>query len=360
MKAFSGRVCLADPANESCSGDQAQMQDEVVVSSIFEAAMRLHESLDASEIVARALEFLPGLVDAQSWAVFIKTEQTNRLELVRAINATELPVGPFVEIEQAPLPIARAVTEQRTIIASDASDQTTTGPSSAGQNLAALCVPLIASGRLVGAVQATRKSGGGDSFTQEEARVVEVVCASLATALANAIDYHDATRQTLIDDLTRLYNVRYLYQTLEGEIRRARRYGSAVSVVFMDLDGFKLVNDAYGHRAGSATLTEVAQVISRSVRESDFVARYGGDEFVLMLPETSSKRALQMAERVRERIAGHRFKGGVGADIYLTASFGVASFPEHATQAEKLIELADAAMYEAKQRDKNNVKLAAS
>jgi diguanylate cyclase (GGDEF)-like protein len=334
------------------------MQDEAVGLSIFEAAMKLHESLDASEIVARALEFLPGLVEAQSWAVFIKTEQTNRLELVRAINAPELPVGPFVEIEQAPLPIARAVNEQRTIIAESPNGHADS--SLAEDELAALCVPLIASGRLVGAVQATRKSGGGDAFRQEEARVVELVCASLATALANAIDYHDATRQTLIDDLTRLYNVRYLYQTLEGEIRRARRYGSAVSVVFMDLDGFKLVNDAYGHRAGSATLTEVAQVITRSVRDSDFVARYGGDEFVLMLPETPARRALQMAERVRRRIANNRFKGGVGADIYLTASFGVASFPEHATQAEKLIELADAAMYEAKQRDKNNVKLAAS
>ena len=341
-------------------GTISQMQDEAVGLSIFEAAMRLHESLDASEIVAHALEFLPGLVEAQSWAVFIKTEQANRLELVRAVNAPELPVGPFVEIEQAPLPIARAVNEQRTIIAGSTSEHAAADSSLAEDELAALCVPLIASGRLVGAVQATRKSGGGDSFRQEEARVVELVCASLATALANAIDYHDATRQTLIDDLTRLYNVRYLYQTLEGEIRRARRYGSAVSVVFMDLDGFKLVNDAYGHRAGSATLTEVAQVITRSVRDSDFVARYGGDEFVLMLPETPAKRALQMAERVRRRIANNRFKGGVGADIYLTASFGVASFPEHATQAEKLIELADAAMYEAKQRDKNNVKLAAS
>src|SRR5439155_21505856 len=151
-----------------------------------------------------------------------------------------------------------------------------------------------------GAVQETRKSGGTDAFTQDEARVVELVCGSLATALANAHAYNEATRQTLIDDLTRLYNVRYLYQTLEGEIRRARRYGLSVSVVFMDLDGFKLVNDAYGHRAGSATLTEVAQVITRSVRDSDFVARYGGDEFVLMLLETSAKRALKLAVRVRE------------------------------------------------------------
>jgi diguanylate cyclase (GGDEF)-like protein len=336
------------------------MQEDEVRASIFEAAMRLHESLDASEVVARALEFLPGLVDAESWAVFMKTEQTNRLELVRAINATVLPVGPFVEINEAPVPIARAVNEHRTIISSvSAGELLPDGAPPIEGELAALCVPLIANGRLVGAMQATRKSGGADAFTQEEARVVELVSASLATALANAIDYHDATRQTLIDDLTRLYNVRYLYQTLEGEIRRARRYGSPVSVVFMDLDGFKMVNDAYGHRAGSATLTEVAQVITKSVRDSDFIARYGGDEFVLMLPETSAKRALHMAERVRQRIAGHRFRGGVGADIYLTASFGVASFPEHATQAEKLIELADAAMYEAKQRNKNNVRLAA-
>src|SRR4030095_17095139 len=92
--------------------------------SIFNAAMNLHESLDASEIVAVALEFLPGLVHAQSWAVFIKTEQTNRLELVRAINATELPVGPFVEIEQAPIPIARAVSEQRTILAGHSGEET--------------------------------------------------------------------------------------------------------------------------------------------------------------------------------------------------------------------------------------------
>lgn len=335
-----------------------QMQEHGV-RLIFEAAMRLHESLDASEIVARALELLPELVDARSWAVFIKAAQTNRLELVRAINPAELPVRTFVEIEQAPVPIARAVNERRTIIASSGGEDTSNGSPSGGE-LAALCVPLIAKGRLIGALQASRKSAGTDGFNQEEARVVELVCASLATALANAIDYHDATRQTLIDDLTRLYNVRYLYQTLEGEIRRARRYGSAVSVVFMDLDGFKTVNDVYGHRAGSATLTEVAEVITRSVRESDFVARYGGDEFVLMLPETPAERGLQMAERVRLRIAGHRFRGGVGADIYLTASFGVASFPEHDTQAEKLIELADAAMYEAKQRDKNNVRIAAS
>ncbi|MFP5261583.1 MAG: diguanylate cyclase [Blastocatellia bacterium] len=334
------------------------MQDNIVRISIFEAALRLHETLDASEVVARALEILPDLVEADSWATFLKAEQAERLELVRAINATLLPVGPFVDLDATSIPIARAASERRTVIATDPREESTAGrPGAEGQRV--LCVPLYAKGRLIGAVQATRKVGFRQ-FGQEEVRVLELICGSLARALANAIDYHDATRQTLIDDLTRLYNVRYLYQTLDNEIRRARRYGSAVSVVFMDLDGFKLVNDAYGHRAGSVTLTEVAEAITMSVRESDFVARYGGDEFVLMLPETSARRAVQMAERVRSQIALHRFNGGVGADIYLTASFGVASFPEHATEAERLIELADAAMYEAKQRNKNNVRVAAS
>ncbi|HMG34773.1 MAG TPA: sensor domain-containing diguanylate cyclase [Blastocatellia bacterium] len=344
--------------------DGKQMQGEVIQRNVFEAAERLHDSLDAGEIVARAMELLPTLVKAESWAAFLKTEQADRLELVRAINGSTLPVGPFVDPGNSTMPMERAITEQRTVIANTGADDDQLDLKFGEDRLATLCVPLLAAGKLIGAVQATRRTAElpsrGASFTQAEAEAVECVCAAMARALANAAEYHRANRQTLIDDLTRLYNVRYLYQTLDNEIRRARRYNSAVSVVFMDLDGFKLVNDAYGHRAGSVTLTEVAEVILASVRESDFVARYGGDEFVLMLPETQSAPALQMAERVRSEIAAHRFTGGVGADIYLTASFGVASFPEHATESEKLIELADAAMYEAKQRKKNSVRLAAS
>jgi len=328
------------------------MQEDVVANLIFEAAMQLHGSLDASEVVRVAMEALPRLVQADSWAVFMKSEHADRLEVVRAINAEGLTTGPFVDLSTPEVPLVRAINERVPIATESGESASLT-----------LSVPLFAGWRLVGAVEAGRKRDNGAApkgFSVDEARVVTLMCGALALALANAIDYHHAERQTLIDDLTRLYNVRYLYRTLEIEIRRAKRYASSVSVVFMDLDGFKLVNDAYGHRAGSVTLTEVAEVITSSVRESDVVARFGGDEFVLMLPETGAKAALQMAERVRAYISSHRFSGGVGASISLTASFGVASFPEHAAEAEKLIELADAAMYEAKERNKNNVRLAAT
>ena len=325
--------------------------------------MRLHKSLDAGEVVASAIELLPAVVQADSWAIFLKSEDANRLELVRATNAAVLPVGPFLELSDQSDPLVRAAVEQQTINTGGDPERPHTGFLFAKEARAALCLPLVVSGRLIGAVQATRLglegSDGSPEFNSQEVKSAELVCSSLATALANAVDYYNATRQSLVDDLTRLYNVRYLYQALDAEIRRARRYGSSVSVVFMDLDGFKLVNDAYGHRAGSVTLSEIASVITISVREADVIARFGGDEFVIMLPETSAQQATQMAERVREEIAGHRFNGGVGADIYLTASFGVASFPEHATESEKLIELADAAMYEAKISRKNSVRVAA-
>jgi diguanylate cyclase (GGDEF)-like protein len=339
------------------------MQDEVLIKEIFESAMRLHRSLDAGDVVASAIELLPSVVQADSWAIFLKGEDVNRLELVRATNAAVLPVGPFLELTDQSDPLVRAAVERRTVATGGEPEQPHTGFLFAKESRAALCLPLAVEGRLIGAVQGTRVGLEGNEgfpeFSPREVRSAELVCWSLATALANAVDYYNATRQSLVDDLTRLYNVRYLYQALDAEIRRARRYGSSVSVVFMDLDGFKLVNDAYGHRAGSVTLTEVASVITISVREADVIARFGGDEFVIMLPETSAQQATQMAERVREEIAGHRFNGGVGADIYLTASFGVASFPEHATESEKLIELADAAMYEAKISKKNSVRVAA-
>ena len=337
------------------------MQDEALTELIFEAAMRLHESLEAGAVVASAIDLLPSIVQADSWAIFLKAEQSERLELVRATNATVFPLAPFAELSDASDPLVRAANEQCTVVSGGADDQPHTGLLFARQARVVVCVPLAVKGRLIGAVQATRvrdEDGEGSGFAGRDVRAIELVCRSLAVALANAIDYYDATRQSLVDDLTRLYNVRYLYQTLDNEIRRARRYGSSVSVVFMDLDGFKLVNDAYGHRAGSVTLTEVASVITMLVREADVVARFGGDEFVMMLPETTALQATQMAERVRSEIAAHRFNGGVGADIYLTASFGVASFPEHATEAEKLIELADAAMYEAKISRKNSVRIA--
>lgn len=331
-----------------------QMQDEVLSVSVFEATLRLHESLDASDVVARSISLLSNMIEADSWAFFLKADQLDRLELVRVVNASAYEIPPFVSCGDSESLIVRAINEKGPVQAK---------ADSRSENYASLlCVPLIAGHRLIGAIHAVRITSvkSGLEFNDSEVKLASLLSSAIARAMANAIDYHNATRQTWVDDLTRLYNVRYLYQLLDNEIKRSARYGSPLSVVFMDLDGFKMVNDVYGHCAGSVTLAEVAQVVLKSVREVDYVARYGGDEFVIVLPETSARSALEVTERVRTQLANNRFDGGIGATIHLTASFGVASFPDHATEAERLIELADAAMYEAKQRQKNTVRVAIS
>jgi diguanylate cyclase (GGDEF)-like protein len=132
-----------------------------------------------------------------------------------------------------------------------------------------------------------------------------------------------------------------------------------VAALFLDLDDFKQINDEYGHLVGSHVLMEMAAVILSSIRDTDAVARYGGDEFVIVLPDTGTELAGQVAERIRHRITRHNFNGGRRLQLSLTASFGVAAFPKHASSPQQLIACADTAMYEAKAAKKNCVRFAA-
>ena len=133
-----------------------------------------------------------------------------------------------------------------------------------------------------------------------------------AIAIENAILFQKAEQLTITDDLTKLFNSRYLNLYIGREIKRCKRHGIPLSVIFLDLDGFKGVNDQYGHLAGSRTLTEVGGILAQAVRESDILARYGGDEFVVVLPETPPSGALVIAERIRKAIEGHSLPGRPG------------------------------------------------
>jgi diguanylate cyclase (GGDEF)-like protein len=180
-----------------------------------------------------------------------------------------------------------------------------------------------------------------------------------ALALDTTLHLRRAEELSVTDDLTSLYNSRYLNQVLRRESKRASRSGRPLSLLFLDLDGFKAVNDRHGHLCGSRALVEAATVIRGCARETDVAARFGGDEFALVLPDTGSEGAVAVAERVRERIAAYSFlRASDGLDIHLTASVGVATLPDVAASAEELIRAADAAMYRVKDQGKNGVVLA--
>jgi diguanylate cyclase (GGDEF)-like protein len=179
-----------------------------------------------------------------------------------------------------------------------------------------------------------------------------------AIALDNALALQKAEALSVTDDLTRLYNSRYLNLVLRRETKRASRSGRPVSLLFLDLDGFKQVNDNYGHLAGSKALVEAAAVIRGCARETDVVARFGGDEFSLILPDTGREGAVSVAERIGERLRACRFLAGDGLSVHLTASIGVATLPDVAGSAEELIRAADKAMYQVKDRGKNGIQVA--
>jgi diguanylate cyclase (GGDEF)-like protein len=190
--------------------------------------------------------------------------------------------------------------------------------------------------------------GDGASFEESAIERAALVSDAAGIALANAERYSRAKERAFVDDVTEAYNARYLLQAAENEIRRAERYHRQLSVLFLDLDRFKLVNDRHGHLVGSSVLRRLAGVLKDCVRQIDTLARYGGDEFTILLVDTDHATGLKIAERIRRLVADTIFEGENGVPIRLTISIGVATYPEHARHRDGLLDLADKAMYRGK------------
>jgi diguanylate cyclase (GGDEF)-like protein len=196
----------------------------------------------------------------------------------------------------------------------------------------------------------------GESFDEEQAMTAASLASHAVVALDNARLHRIVERQALVDGLTGLANRRHCEDALAAEVSRSDRMGTPLGVVFGDLDDFKAVNDIHGHAAGDAVLREVAAVLQENVRDADVAGRWGGEEFLLLLPGTDAAGAWQLAERVRHAIAARTILTADGTAIRVTCSFGVAARPP-AEDGEELLAAADAALYRAKRTGKDRVEV---
>lgn len=195
----------------------------------------------------------------------------------------------------------------------------------------------------------------GMPFTARDVERAETVGRHGIPALDNADTYASAKERAFVDDVTEAYNARYLLDACEREIHRSERYGTPLSVLFLDLDHFKRVNDEHGHLAGSKMLRRLCRLLEEKVREVDTLARYGGDEFTILLVDTDHAEALAVAERIRQGVADETFELEGEARLGLTVSIGVSTCPLQATDRDRLIDAADKAMYRAKSLGRNRV-----
>jgi diguanylate cyclase (GGDEF)-like protein len=209
-----------------------------------------------------------------------------------------------------------------------------------------LLLPLSRRGQAIGVLALGSKKSG--AFDDETLARLQPLADAVAVAFENVRLFQKTRQLSITDEITPLHNFRYFHQALDRELKLVNRYGSTLSLVFVDLDRFKPINDQYGHLRGSRTLREVGFLIRAAVRETDIPARYGGDEFVVVLPQTDGESARVLAEKLRNLIEEHTFLQEEGINARLGVSLGVATYPEEAKTKEALIRLADARMYEDK------------
>ncbi|MFZ1682949.1 MAG: sensor domain-containing diguanylate cyclase [Candidatus Zixiibacteriota bacterium] len=318
---------------------------------IYENTRILAAILDTDGVVREIMRIMGSTLQYQTCGVIFRDKWGNAYYRARSVDGKQN--FHLKAIDRVDNDIVRKAAEQHeSIRLKDIKGRDDYQPLN-DQSHSVMIVPMTSHGHSSGVLVAEHSRA--DQFKERDVQFMSIVARSAALALENA-ELHKRTEElTTIDELTETYNYRYFIQKLQEEKKRAMRYDLPVSLIMVDIDWFKKLNDTYGHEVGNVVLKELSRIIKKCIRDVDIFARYGGEEFVIILPQTPQSEAAAIGERIREAVESMIIDAGNSGKLKITVSVGVSSFPENGKSQEELVSIADQALYRAKGSGKNLV-----
>ncbi|MHB8653983.1 MAG: sensor domain-containing diguanylate cyclase [Terriglobia bacterium] len=339
----------------------AELKSQIERLSLFhEVGKTLASTLDLQKILQTIMEKISDFLHPDTWSLLMLDENTQELYFEIAIGAgannlkdVRLKAGEgiagWVVEHGEPVLVEDVKGDKRFSSKFDELTQINTQ--------SVVCVPIKSRDRVLGVIELVNCLGK-KSFKKEDIPMLKNLADYAAIALDNARYVRRIEELTITDDCTALYNARHLHFVLDAEIYRSTRYNYEFSVIFIDLDHFKQVNDTYGHLIGSKLLWMIGEIIKGHLRLIDYAFRYGGDEFVVLLPQTPKESALLVVRRIKDLLNSKLFFTEENLNIKVTASFGLAAFPGDARTRKDILRMADEAMYVVKNSTRNSIALA--
>jgi diguanylate cyclase (GGDEF)-like protein len=327
------------------------------IDTLMEIARTLASPLELQEILENIMSQISRLLSPKAWSLLLRDEENGELEFAVVVSevadklkGVKLPrghgVAGWVAENGESLMIPDVRNDPRFASEFDRSYAFTT------HSLA--CIPIKCHDQVFGVIELINSLEEGH-FSEADEQILTTIADFAGIAISNARAVAQINRLVITDDLTGLYNSRYFFEQIEYEVERSKRYSTPLSLVFFDLDRFKTVNDTYGHLTGSRLLKEVGELVCQLIRKTDRAARYGGDEFVIILPQTEKSGARILAFKILNALNQHCFLSDCGKKLAVSGSFGVSAFPDDAQTATELISAADTAMYLVKESGRNGV-----
>jgi two-component system cell cycle response regulator len=315
-------------------------------------------ALERSAIADAVMEWVPKILCAERFSVFLIDWEESAFRIL-AHNHDEKDMDDlFIPMAASPLMLDTVKSGGEIVVGDFASSKYSAGVRARAKygDTHALCSPVELGTEVFGAINLNGNAKG--FFDRQDLNVVRLVSETLAAAVGNHLRHEQMNKLAITDGLTRLFNHRYFQERLAQEFERAKRFSQDLSLILMDIDFFKRVNDTYGHPVGDTVLKAVASRISSHLRKIDLTARYGGEEFAMLLPQTNIEMAMEVAERIREDMASNPVETDKGS-LTVTISLGVCATSAHGvTRAADLVRKADEALYAAKKDGRNMVKMA--